>query len=262
VTIFHAIAYAFACLPDLFTYYFNRPAPFCDPAAFEHNWKEDSEGLVVILSGLYSIPSWACPYIRQIEQERSHLDVKVPMIPHFGNCNLDEASTPIIAMVRDYVQHNPGKPVSLIGVSRSGPIAAAVDLGLREENVSMRITTIAGAFFGPPAIELCKRWPINALQILDPQLVEEFSVDSNSSRRLIEHLRFDDLTHGERSYAFYASLNDYLIPTHASLPLLCKREELYLLRGWHHFTLHLGIREAVLQNIFQWFDTTSQHNLE
>jgi hypothetical protein len=104
---FHMIAIFFTeTIPNFFNYIFSPHKSYCIPSGENNDWKENSSGLFVFLTGLKGHPVWAAPYLAQIEKERPNIEVRLPHIPHEGDCSLDEATQPVLDMVKDYIQKN------------------------------------------------------------------------------------------------------------------------------------------------------------
>lgn len=247
--IFHAISFIlFSMLPHFFAYI------FCPSSSYvsldqKPEWKENSEGLFLFTTGLFGHPVWSAPYLAQIEQERPHFDVKIPYIPHEGNCPLDEAAVPIANMVKDYIKTHPGKPVCIIGVSNGGRIAARVSELCRQEEVSMFVGSLAGIFFGTQQMEHYKHSPI-----FHPAIVSDFTFNSLGSKTLIEEMR-RPIAKGSRHFEFYTGNQENVIPNFSScLPILGLGEKHLVLRGHDHMTITEGARAEVMKNAYAWID--------
>lgn len=253
--IFNAIVFFVAVmLPHFCIYLFCRSESYVDPVQVDYGWKESNTGLFLFITGLKGHPVWAAPYLEQIKNDRPNVEVRIPFIPHGGNCNLDEATLPILGMVKDYIEKHPGKPICIIGTSNGARIAAKIETLLRSENVSIRVTGIAGVFFGTEMMEVLKQINIASIA-LHPDVVADLSVNSETSRNLIDAMREPEHL-GERAYEFYAASNDLHIPNFSScLPLLGRGERHHLLRGWDHMNITEGVRPRELQRAYAWMDT-------
>ncbi len=216
-----------------------RPFPDCNPIASDHginNAKNiDNKGLIVFIHGLNSNPDTGrLLYKKEIEQQTGNeFEIWVPTIPKRGNCSLEEAAKPVLEMVKKYIETNPGKPVQLIGHSNGGRIAAYVETHLRDKDVNMRITGIAGVFFGSDLITLYKSTG-TAYLFLARSILRDLQTGSEQSKKMIEDMR-KEITIGSREYTFYATVNDIAIPNFtSSLPNIGQNEECHLLSGCGH----------------------------
>jgi hypothetical protein len=176
----------------------------------------------------------------------------VPYVPHRGNCSLKEAAEPILAMVEDYIEKNPGKPVILIGTSNGGRIAAYIETKLRHLNVAIRVAGIAGAFFGSTQMNLLKTLGIAPL-FLKSVVIEELEAASLTARQLIEEMRRPVVV-GKRSYEFYATANDLYIPNFSFCFPKLAGAKYHLLKGYDHVSLAGRVCRQELKRSFAWMD--------
>ena len=235
-----------------FIYHLVHPHPaYCNPAE-QREWREDNEGLYVFISGLKSHPIWAEGHRSRLEREQPNMEVRIPSIPHNGDCSLEEAAQPIVEMIRDYIQQNPGKPICLIGTSNGGRIAAKVETALRGEGAPIRVSALAGVFFGSQRMDRLAHWHI-ADYLFNPAVVQELQTGSEVSIALIEAMRAE--TEDPRAYEFFASANDEFIPNFSScLPIFGRGETFRVVEGENHFSITHSARREQLNNARRWME--------
>ena len=223
--------------------------------SLENTWTQDNRGLFVVIHGLYGTPQVdAFLYGGQVEKAVFYTyEVRAPFVPDVGNCPLEKAAAPILSMVRDYIEKNPGKPVHLIGHSNGGRIAAYVETQLRDVAVDIRVTAVAGVFFGTSHMTQLSTVGM-VPSFLDKTIVEDFQEGSQASIELITHMK-EPITKGTRSYEFYASANDLHIPNFSSCFPLVNQDsspEYHLVTGQDHASLLSAVSPEVIKNSRQW----------
>ncbi len=230
------------------------PAEYMDPTSDSFDWKEGSRGLCVLVDGLFGP--------REIlEQQRQHLvektrqiDIKVPQVPHNGNCPVQTAVEPILHMVMDYRSHYPENPICLIGVSNGGRIIAELELALRDSPSSVKVSTIAGVMFGTRLIDTLKHTRLTHLA-LDPILEEELTFGSEDAQRRIRRQREPLPEAVLREFTYYAAEQDtHVWPLSSSLPDIGQGEVLVSVSGQTHCSLAPAIAEEQIMDCLQWFD--------
>ena len=122
----------------------------------ENSWKEDNQGLYLLIHGLMGHPSIWNSHLAKLHQIHPEAEIKAPFVAHKGNCSLEEASASLLKMVKDYAKRNSGKPICLIGVSNGARIAAYLETTLRKEdlNPKIKVSAIAGPFLGTKVINI------------------------------------------------------------------------------------------------------------
>jgi|GEM_PF-2552082 len=218
---------------------------------FEEEKKTVNEGLIVFIHGLNdTVKTGNEVYRKEIERlAEGRYEILVPKVYKKGNCSLEKAAVPILREVENYIKENPGKPVQLIGHSNGGRIAAYIETKLRNKDVDIRVTGIAGIFLGSDLVTLSHTAGVvdflNSTGLtrlfFDPTLLKELKSNSITSLVLINDMR-KKITNGSREYTFYATSNDLAIPNYTScLPVINQGEEHILLSGYDH----IGIQKAV-----------------
>ncbi len=253
ITIFHNAAYFISLIPHFLVYTFHRPANYCLIDLENEQWQHENTGLFVFITGLNGHPTWAAPYLSSIQAEHPHIEVRIPVIPHGGDCSLEEASGPIVDLVQHYIQANPGKKICLIGISNGGRSAGYVETQLRNEEAAIRVTGIAGLFFGSTRMNALAETPF-AHHLYSPAIIEEFPYSSPRAKALIEGMQ--QPFNSERCYEFYAAANDGFIPNFGScLPRLNHGERHTLITRHGHMSIAGAICELELERAYQWMQT-------
>lgn len=252
ITIFHNCAYFISLIPHFLAYMVHRPTNYCTIDIANEQWQQENTGLFVFITGLNGHPVWAAPYLSSIQAEHPTLEVRIPVIPHSGDCSLEEASAPIVDLVRHYIQANPGKKICLIGISNGGRIAGYVETQLRNEEASIRVTGIAGMFFGSIRMNTLVETPL-ARHLYSSAVIEEFLYASSRAQALIEAMQ--EPSSPERNYEFYAAANDGFIPNFGScLPVLNHGERHTLITGHGHMSIAGAICKQELQRACEWME--------
>lgn len=229
----------------------------CEPLdKISRIWKKENEGLFVLIPGLNGNPNLiATSYAEAIKKAHPNkYEIRVPHVPHRGNCSIEKAFTPILSMVRDYIHKNPGKPVCLIGHSNGGRIAAFVETGLRNEDVNIKVTGIAGAFFGSSNMTTLNNYNI-APYIADEALSAEMPEGSNKAKEIISSMQKTP-TKGTRDYTFYATANDVVVtPFSSSFPKVHHGNPKYhLVTGHDHASIFGAIQDDELNHAYKWME--------
>jgi hypothetical protein len=227
----------------------------CTPNGEKQSWNPDNRGLFVVLHGLKGSPVYAAvTYQEKIHKLHGNkYEVRVPFVPKKGNCSLTEAADPILAIVLDYIEQNPGKPICLIGTSNGARIAAYIETRLRHLNVNIRVTGIAGVFYGSSSMNTIASLNIAQL-VLHPSVIADLMVGSDTSKSLIEAMQAP-LETGTRTYEFYATVNDAYIPNFSSCFPVVPNAKYNLHSGQDHKSLQVAVRDEELQRAFVWMDS-------
>lgn len=241
---------------------FSNCNPLSTPPGISNARNPDNKGLVVFIHGLNSTPKIGSElYKKEIEtQADGEFEVWVPKVPEQGNCSLEKASKPILEMVRKYIETNPGKPVQLIGHSNGGRIAAYIETHLRDTEVDIRMTGIAGVFFGSDAMNLYKKTGTAHL-LLSRAILEDLQTASKTSKKLIEDMS-EPVTIGSREYTFYASVNDLAIPNFSScLPRINQNEKCHIVFNCGHTEIQEIVYKGEVKKVIDFLRRHALPNL-
>jgi hypothetical protein len=246
-----------------------RMMGFCQPKGTiskvytRGDWKEDSDGLIVMVHGLGEGGASEWNAHVSILEKYPTIDIFTPQVVKDGRCALNESAEPILTKVSDYAKKHPNKPVCLIGLSNGSRIVTWIETKLRNEHpkTSVRVSTIAGIHLGT--------WGINLLaylrvpQILQrigwqkkfPQvLCEELSVGSARSKALLESVRAPlPKDCAPRSYELIAAAHDWMIiNTESSLPDLNRGEVKFIVWGHGHLSIPVAVAREQIDRALNW----------
>ena len=199
---------------------------------YQWNWREtvtevphpEPSVLVVLVHGLRGHPSCFRSYIAAILAVRPDARIVIPYVHKRGLCTLDEASQPIINLVKDHLSDvGPQVPVWLIGTSNGGRIVANVESSLRDLNSIIHTVTIGAPLGGSRAM-----WLVDAISpqlaefYLPNGLAEELRPESNRSAHLLAAIRRPVRNPlAKRAYTCTVTLDEHNIwPPNYALPLL------------------------------------------
>lgn len=217
-------------------------------------WESDSQGLVVLLHGLRNAP--AAWYSQTgILQHHEKIDIFAPTVPKRGMCSLEEAATPILPTLLDYIQKNPGKPLCILGVSNGSRIATWLEIKLRDSasQTPVMVSTIAGVHLGSRRMNLLERLGL-AKWFYPTALREELTYGSDKARELLGQLS-SPLPVGcaARNYEFFASTEDISVPDlDSSLPTINKGEHSYIVHAHSHDSIVTAVAEQQIASCVHW----------
>jgi hypothetical protein len=215
--------------------------------------KSDSQGLVVLVHGLFSHPSCWNNHLAQID--RNQYDVYTPFVTRQGNCSLEEAANPIYETIKQYYEkpENENKPLCLVGHSNGGRIIHAISQRLSQEKpkVAAKVSSIAGAHFGSHVPNFFKGVE-KVFCFFDPAMIEGLSYNGVPAQELLKGMRAPLPENTLRSYSFYGTRNDLLVPLDSALPDIHKKEEHLYLSGLGHCAIVPTIAADQMKSCLGW----------
>ena len=123
-------------------------------------WNSDSEGLCLYVHGFRGSSRTWHKYLKYMGKNHPKIDCLAPSVPMTGNCSLEDAADPILAIVEDYLKKHPGRPVRFVGTSNGGRILAYIETELdpeRLKNSNLSFVSISGVYSGTKIVNLLKR---------------------------------------------------------------------------------------------------------
>lgn len=234
------------------------PCEYIVPKAENVHWKEKNKGLYVAIHGLNGHPSIWHTQLLALRKLQPEFEIRLPYVHRRGNCELQEAVMSIEAMVRDYIEHYPNNPVCLIGVSNGARIAADLEIRLRDTKTPIKVSCIAGAFFGTKQMNLLDKRGV-ARRAYSGLLVDELLYQSPTAVQLGERMRAPVESNVLRSYEFYATPSDFQIrPYTASFPFLNNENVYYyLVPGENHNSIVSKVADIQVKNCVKWMKNMS-----
>jgi len=223
-------------------------------------WKDNTVGLYVVVHGLMGTPKFSALSIANYIHEHypNEYEILVPIVPHKGNCSLDEAVKPILNMVIEYIKRNPGKPIHLIGSSNGGRIVAKIELELRRSNPEtlIKVTGVGGVYYGSNAMAYLKSMGL-ASRILHPDVITSLTTGSDQAISLIDDMQISNGFNAfNRYYEFYGTANDWYIPNIDScFPNLDSTHNVVyhpLITGVDHVLLGHFIADKIIEDSVIW----------
>jgi len=243
----------------VFTVLYHRMHSHSQPCGQQIEWKQNSQGLVVLLHGLRNDPA---AWFSQLSLLKEHaaIDVFAPIVPHRGLCSLEEASSPILPAIEDFAQKNPGKPICLLGVSNGSRITTWLETRLRQTRPAapVLVSTIAGVHLGSSRMNLLDKLHL-ASYFYPSVLGNELRYNSDTARKLLEEVRAPlPFSCAPRSYEFYATTDDVSVPDlDSSLPQIGKGEECYILHGQSHDSIVTAVADKQIGTCVDWIRRSS-----
>jgi alpha-beta hydrolase superfamily lysophospholipase len=213
--------------------------------------KSQPSGLIVLIHGLRgSREIWHT----QLNLLKSYnYDIYVPIVPHQGLCSLQEASTPILDYIINYINIHPRIPICILGVSNGGRIALYLDLQLRSKfpKTPVFISNIASPHNGSSRMNLLIK--LHLANFFYPQILqEELLPNSETNMKLM--LNIQSPTKAPRQYEFYGTTTDLHIPElESTLPQIPNHNTThYVLYGHSHNSIVHAAAENQIRNCVQW----------
>lgn len=192
-------------------------------------WQKDKEskGLFLTIHGLRgSTTDWE-KYENDFKQQYPNSHHFNPNVALEGNCSLENAARPLLVAVEDYLKKFPGSPVTIIGTSNGGRIAAFIESHLSPEllgNSKLVVVSVAGVHYGTEVIDRLDNLGILSLANLNSTLAAEFHWGSDTAKdnlKLWQDKQIEWKKHGKNvSHLFIATTEDEQVRSQsASLPL-------------------------------------------
>ncbi len=217
-------------------------------------WKAKSQALFVLVHGLRSHPA-AWDSQLSILKNYPKMDVFAPVVPQKGMCSLEEATKPILPILLDYAQKNPGNPICLLGVSNGTRVITWLETELREKapKTPVKVSAISGVLFGSSRMNLLNRLGL-AKYFYPKALQSELVYGSSKAKELLNRLRapLPENT-APRQFEFYATTEDLSVPDlESSLPKLYKGEIFHVLHGHSHDSIVTAVAKQQIASCMSW----------
>lgn len=226
-------------------------------------WNNTNDGLVVVIHGLLGSPKTLGYEIdKKILSNKNgdKYEILLPAIPFAGNCSLELASKPLYELILDYIQFNPSKPIHLVSCSNGCRIASWIECELRNINVDIKVTCIAGAFGGSVVID---KFNILLRIILNENIITDLSTNSKTNNQLLEKMN-SELVFGTRFYEFYGTANDWYIPNfNGCFPEINNKNNFQVVYhdlkyGYDHVSLGWYLSDEIVKNFINWINTRNK----
>ena len=226
-------------------------------------WSQASQssGLFLFIHGLRGSPlSWG-GYLRELKAKSPQAHLLAPHVAEGGNCSLETAAEPFVAVIKNYLERFPGRPITLLGTSNGGRILSYLECRLTSEEIGegeLNIVSIAGVHYGTKWVE----WLENAHMLwtlrFHPALSEEFRWGGKFAKGLLDKW-IDKQAEWEKGgvkvrHLFCSTLEDeQVMDSSSSRPLLKGECEYRVLEGENH----LSIVPAAQQEVLKWLKRES-----
>ncbi|MBJ7449806.1 MAG: hypothetical protein JHC93_05555 [Parachlamydiales bacterium] len=238
----------------------NVSPEYWDPANKAVEWKKGNKGLVILVHGLRGHPSHFDRHIELIRKHCPDFEVIAPYVHKKGDCSLEEATTPILNIAKDYGVKHPDNLVCLIGFSNGARITVKMALELAKLPISIKVSTIAGVHFGTEMVNLFHRYKIDSY-FFGEDIVKELQYGSELARLTIEKMRSVEAK-GKISWEFYSSSNDRVIaPFTSSLPFI-ENATYYSTSGYGHCSLVEFVCEHQIEKCVEWINNHSKEHVD
>lgn len=213
-----------------------------------NNWKDNSKGLYLIIHGLCGSPiTFGYALSKIINDYDSNFDIALPLIPFRGNCSLDLASEPILSLLMDYINKNPGKAIHIISCSNGCRISGYIESKIRDIDVNIKITSIVGAYGGSRIME---QYSFPLQLILHNDIIKDLKLNSDTNNQLLNKMN-SAIIKGSRHYEFYGTANDWYIPNiDDCFPDIEATTKIYhpLVEGFDHVSTAFYLRQKIFDD--------------
>ena len=217
--------------------------------------KEDSQGLFIFVHGLFSHPSCWINHLSELDTNK--YDVYTPFVPKQGNCSLQEAADPIYKTIETYLENpkNAGKPICLIGHSNGGRIIQDLSQRISKDypKTAAKVSSIAGAHFGSHLPNFFNGVE-KVLSFLSPDMMRGLSYNGIAANELLQGMRAPLPETTLRSYSFYGTRDDLLVPLDSALPDISKSEEKVVLTGVGHCAIVSTVASEQMKSCLNWIN--------
>jgi len=217
-------------------------------------WKDNSEGLHVLIHGLNGHPSIWDGHLSTLQRESPQMDTFVPFVPLKGQCTLKEAADPILEKIKTFIEQNRGKPVILSGVSNGGRIAAFIEYQLRTlyPDTPIMINAIAAPMYGtqsPSETSFAQK----KFQNYSVHIQRSLAFGSLESKQLLANMNESLNRDVKRKFVFFGSRNDWHV-THlgSTIPKVIHACEHHITQGYMHSGIVEGVKRQHLAIAARW----------
>jgi predicted alpha/beta-fold hydrolase len=218
--------------------------------------KKESKGLFLFVHGLFGNTYTFGSYISECHKNYPDWDVVAPRVYQRGICSLEQATLPLLNILKDYLNRFPTSPVYLIGTSNGARILSKIETLLSEEDLSSRktrIISVAGVHLGTKVVDTLVNFQSIRKHFFH-ELSEELTFNSPFAQQLLKELQEKQTVwkeHGvDIKHLFIASLYDEcVLPQSSCLPILKQGQTHYKIFPDHN---HLSVVHGAKKTVFNW----------
>jgi len=151
----------------------------------------------------------------------------------------------------------PSKPIHIIAFSNGCRIGSWIETRLRNLDIKIKLTCVAGAYGGSILID---KFKIPLKLFLDKDIICELSTKSNVNDNLKKMIN-EPVNIGKRFYEFYGTTCDLYIPNfNDCFPIITNTNQ-NLTVIYHEIKNHYGhgslgwyLKEEIIENSLKWFN--------
>lgn len=217
-----------------------------------------SDGLCLLIQGLGGYPFIWKKYIDILKKENPRLHCVAPVVYKKGNYHFKTVAKPILPIIQDYIAKNPGKPISLVGISNGARIAAFLERKLKNEKTPIKTISIAGVHFGTRLMDRAIKTGFTKVFMVHPEVQREMRFAAEPNIRRLEAWRSCAIeTKGIRERDFFASTEDGRVDLRSSIPKINPQtDSKHILHKESHISIMDGARNPVVKSVL---DFTKRH---
>lgn len=217
----------------------------------------DSKGLYLFIHGLRGHPTDWNSYQEEIKRKDPHAHLFAPQVPLEGNCALEIAAKPLLEVVNNYLKKFPGRPITLMGTSNGGRIAAYIESNLDPELLGtsrLSIVSLAGVHNGTKVVDLVKKLRLLPLVKLNKDLANEFAFGSRVAQENLSAWQNKQYVWKDQNrsvrHLFCATTEDEQVrDLSSSLPFEGTMDSVYKVFNGHS---HTSIVEGARSDVMKW----------
>lgn len=221
------------------------------------NQSKQSSGLCVFVPGLSGPHFIYDQYLSKVVKADSNIQCVVPELYRKGNYAFKAVARSVLGLVTDYMEKNPGKPVSIVGLSLGSLVGAYVQSKLKGSKAAIKTISLAGPLLGTEFVN--RNLKLLKLFKIHPDIRRRLSLGSLETQKLIQGWREStEKAEGRRHNEFYGSRTDTRVkPYRSGMPTIHESDSHYVVSGESHASIltNKKVLNNVVYSIVDWTRT-------
>lgn len=218
------------------------------------NQSKQNKGLCVFVPGLSGPHFIYDRYLSRLAKADPEIQCVVPELYKKGNYSFKQVAKPVLHLVEDYMDKNPGKPVTLVGLSLGSLVGAYVQRKLKDRGEAIKTVSLAGPLLGTEFVT--RNQKLLKLFKIHHDVRKWLCFGSFETQKLIQGWREStESANGRRHNDFYISRTDPRVkPYRAGLPIIGEDDGHFVNSGDSHASIltNRRIRDSVISSIVDW----------
>ena len=249
--IWHEIRFQCTYMPSRLKDLFHTNPNYSYPLPSNNSWKKDSEGLYIFIHGLKGHPSQWNKQAQSIRMRHPQADVRQVYVSKHGDCSLETAADPIIAMARDYITKHPSNPVYFTGISNGGRVAFHAANELKNSSTPIKVDCVAGVLFGSKIMnQFVSKTPI-LRSSYSQEIRNEIAHGSEKAKEILNAQQNLPPTL-IRDYEFYAATEDLFVWSYNSCLPKVSGAQYHIYTAEGHSSILNRIHNKQVDSAYSW----------